>query len=286
MKTTYKSDEIAHAWFHGLSPVGTCSANMSFDGPLFLSYSTGLARKIEHKGKRAVVINDRSFSITTSKHQSMLRRAIPSDAIVIHVNGEQGTSLNASPGEIFAYQVEKSAECLKLAASATKRKAEREGQAAMWLHRAQEVSDFFGLRRKVDMKTAERLAASSAREEKRQAAERAKREDAERAKQAEAYEAWKQGEGDEYFNPSLFPVAFRVEGDELVSTLGARVPVKDAKVALRFIQSRKGAEWRENGETCHVGGYKVNSITPAGIVAGCHRITWAEVEHVAAILPA
>ncbi len=159
-----------------------------------------------------------------------------------------------------------------------------EGEAGGYLEEAKRVAEFFGLKRKVDEKTAQRLAASRIREEKRKEAARIKRESELRAEIAADFEAWKRGEDVMRGSFGLFPVAFRIEGDELVSSLGARVPVKDAKVALRFVQSRKGQEWRENGETCPVGGYAVNSITPAGIVAGCHRIAWSEVEHVAALL--
>lgn len=286
MKTTFKTSEIAHAWFHGLAPHGKSSSAMSFDGALIRSYGTGIARKVEHKGKQAVIINDSSFSVTTSAHQGRMRGAIPLEAARFHVSEAMGASLNLTGAELFEYAVEQSADALAKA-GATKHPKYRErmnGTAGYWLEEASKVNEFFGLRRKVDMKTAQRLQASKEREEKRQAVERAKREDAERAKQQVAYLAWINGEDEGYFMPSLFPVAFRVEGDELVSSLGARVPVKEAKAALRFVQSRKGKEWRSNGETCPVGGYKVDSIMPQGIVAGCHRITWEEVAHVATLL--
>ena len=39
--------------------------------------------------------------------------------------------------------------------------------------------------------------------------------------------------------------------------------------------------WRRNGESCLVGVYQLDAITNQGIVAGCHRIAWEEVERFA-----
>jgi hypothetical protein len=286
MKTTYQSKELAHAWMHGLSPHGKAPANMSFDGPVLYSYNTAIARKLEHKGKTAVLINDRSFSISTSKHQGWMRQAIPHEVEKFRFSGVRGSTMNVSPKELFDYSVEESARCLKEAEPMRKsmKKDSLHAQAARWMDQAKRVAEFYGLRRKVDEKSITRLAAAKARAEKKQQAEREEREAEARRRQVLAYEAWKNGkkdtEGTWYFNSSLFPVAFRVEGDELVSTLGARVPLTDAKRAIRFAKSKRATEWRENGEKFPVGGYHLNSITSVGIVAGCHRITWEELERV------
>lgn len=285
MKTHYKSAEIAHAWMHQLSPHGNSPGAMSFYGPLFRSYATGIGRIVQRNGKTAVIVNDRSFSVSTSKHQGVMRCAIPSETTVFHFDDGYSTRLNPTGAELFEYALDRSADCLTKAAKARVRKDWHNGQAGEWLEQARAVSAFYGLRRKVDEKAVQRLSAAKAREEKARVAREAAQAEKLRAEMQADFDAWKRGEDVHgYFR--AFPVAFRVEGDELVSSLGARVLVKDAKVALRFVQSRKGQEWRENGETCPVGGYRVNSITPAGIVAGCHRIAWDEIAHVAELLNA
>lgn len=285
MKTTFDSSEIAHVWFHQSAPFGKSPSAMSFDGPVLKSYATAIARLVEHKGQRAVIINDRSFSVSTSKHQGRMRCAIPDGTPKFKFSEGMGARLDVDGKGLFDYAVSESANALAEAAK-TKHKGKKErmeGVAGYWLDEARRVNEFFGLKRKIDEKTAQRLSALRVREEKRAAVAREKREADARKKAQEDYDAWKRGE-DVHGHFSMFPVAFRVEADDLVSSLGARVPLHDAKVALRFVQSRKGQEWRENGETCPVGNYAVQSITPAGIVAGCHRISWEEISHVESLL--
>lgn len=286
MKTVFDSTEISHIWFHGSAPHGKSPGNASFEGDAFYSYGTVIGRKIEHKGKRAVIINTTSFSVNTSKVFGRMCAAIPMDTPKFYVEQGMGARLNFGGKELFDYAVEKSAQFLKIAAQ-TKHKGKKErmeGSAAHWLDEAKRVVEFFGLKRKVDERTAQRLATAKVREEKRQERERMAREQAAQKKAQDNYDSWKRGEAcaQSYF-PS-HPVAFRVEGNELVSSLGARVSIRAACIALRFVQSRKGQEWRENGEQCPVDSYRVNAINTQGIVAGCHRITWDEIGRVAGLI--
>lgn len=256
---------------------------MSFEGHVFYSYGTAIARLVECNGKRAAILNDCGFSSTTSKHQGMVACALPSDLLVFRASEGRGTSLDVKPSAMFDYAIRSSADCLEKAEKARKNGDSLKGQAAEWLERARQVSDFYGLRRKVDERAVSRLSAARLREEKRQIA-KAEKDAAERKQRRLAdFEAWKIGET-VHSDLSDFPVAFRVEGTELVSSMGARVPVKEAKRALRFVLKHKGQEWRENGETCPVGGYRVQAIAPTGVIAGCHRIAWDEVEHVKELL--
>jgi len=255
---------------------------MSFNGDAFLSYGTAIARHIEHKGKAAVVINDTSYSVTTSKHQGQLRQAV-SGMTVFHIGGiNMGSSLSDIGGkELFDYAVKRAAYFAAKIEKA-RNKDQYRAEQSKWLESAAKVNEFFGLRRKVDEKTIERLKLATQRAEAARAKAEAKRELAARLEQEAGYAAWLRGETGEYFNPRLFPTAFRVEGEELVSTLGARVPLHDAREAYRFARTHKN--WHRNGETCPVGPYQLDAINEHGIVAGCHRITWAEVERLAPVL--
>lgn len=300
MKTVFTSHEIAHIWANKSAPYGKSPGAVSFDGPVIRSYATAIARHIEHKGKAAIILNVTSYSVSTTKHFGRIASAIHGHGVpVFRVDGqEMGTSLRFSGDELFAHYVESAAQCLRDAEKPRIRPHTVEahkGRAAAHLQSAKEVAAFYGLRKKVDEKAIARLATAKARAEKRAAAEQAKREAQERAGQLEQYEAWKAGTASIYgFNPRLFPVAFRVESRhstsegqasmELVSTLGARVPLQAARVAYRFAMSKRGQEWRENGETCPVGHYRLNAINAQGIVAGCHRISWAELERLAPVL--
>lgn len=294
MKTTFTSQEIAHVWAHKSAPYGKSPGAVSFDGAVIRSYSTAIARHIEHKGKPAIVLNTTSYSVSTSKHFGRIASAIHGlDMPVFRVDGQpMGADLRFSGDELFTYYVEKAAQCLKAAEQPRIRPHTVEahkGRASSALEQAKAVAAFFGLRKKVDEKAIQRLAAAKARAEKRERIAREKAEARERERQQSAYAAWiasqpmPDGQSD-WFNARLFPIAFRVEGDELVSTLGARVPLQAARIAYRFATSKRGSAWRENGEICTVGHYRLNVINEQGIVAGCHRITWEEMERLAPVL--
>lgn len=291
MKTYFKSAELPHTWFHQAAPAGRCPAHERFDGPSYYSYATEIARLIERKGQRAVIINATGYSVSTSRHLHGVRMAIPSGVPVFEIDGlGRGVSLDRIEGPaLFDHAVKQSAEAEAKASKARTNKDWHTRRAAEWLEKASQINSFFGLRRKVDGRVVERLKDAALREEKKNAALRAEREreaqrlrEIERQKQLRDFEAWKQGHGDAgAFNRNLFPVAFRIEENELVSTLGARVPLESARVALRFILRKRGQDWRENGETCPVGHYRLNAINGAGIVAGCHRVTWEEIDRIA-----
>jgi len=73
----------------------------------------------------------------------------------------------------------------------------------------------------------------------------------------------------------------RAEREEMVTSKGARVPLEDARRTYRFAIARK-AGWHRNGETHAIGGYQLDAVNDAGVVAGCHRVAWNEIERFAA----
>jgi len=295
MKTAFTSHEIAHVWANQSAPHGKSPGAMSFNGPVIYSYQTAMARHIEHKGKRAIILNTTSYSATTSsKHAPRIRSAVYGhDVPVFRVNdNRRGTDLRFTGQELFTHYIEQAAKAEASALLPRIRQTTRDShkaKAAHYLEQAQAVATFYGLRKKVDSKAVARLAASKAKAEKRAAIEQEKRELLEKAQQIRAYHAWYENtpllEGESrYFNARLFPVAFRVEGEELVSTLGARVPLQAARVAYRFATSKRAQGWHRNGETHTVGMYHLDAINAQGIVAGCHRIAWSEIERLAPVL--
>jgi len=91
--------------------------------------------------------------------------------------------------------------------------------------------------------------------------------------------------------PHDAPTMLRVEGgqddrgaiiQEMVTSKGARVPLEDAKRTYRFAMLARAKGWHKNGETHKIGAYQLDAVNDAGVVAGCHRVTWAEIERFAA----
>jgi len=99
-------------------------------------------------------------------------------------------------------------------------------------------------------------------------------------------EKWMRGESCKYSTFYGLPPVFRVEGEEVVSSLGVRVPLVDMKRACWFAKAvhTTGKEWHRNGERCDVGVYTIDSITLEGVKAGCHMVEWLEVERLNSII--
>lgn len=71
-----------------------------------------------------------------------------------------------------------------------------------------------------------------------------------------------------------------ITGGTLETSHGAQVPLAHALRVFAFLKlcRARGQEWRRNGATLRVGHFQVDSVAANGdFVAGCHRITWAEV---------
>ncbi len=74
----------------------------------------------------------------------------------------------------------------------------------------------------------------------------------------------------------------RAEGDEMVTSRGARVPLADAARTYKFAMICRDKGWHRNGQTHSIGAYQLEAINEHGVVAGCHRVTWNEIEGFAA----
>lgn len=87
MKTKFNNSELTHVWANQTQSHGTGS-NMFFENESIYSYGHHfkIAQIIEHENKKAVLFNGRSYSNTTNKHQSLVKRAIPSNYPFFIVN--------------------------------------------------------------------------------------------------------------------------------------------------------------------------------------------------------
>lgn len=298
MKTVFKSAELPHLWAHQIHPSGRCPGNEHFEGASYYSYSTEIARIIKHNGKTAYLLNDTSYSVTTSGHQSGIRQAIPQDAIKFTIGGcGRGDSLHDVTGAmLFDYAVNQSAEC---ASKATRAKSNKDGllsRQSAWLKEAREISSFFGLRRKVDEKTIERLQAASKRAHKLQLKANKERQAGIEKENAELVQSWLDGGSVRFhwnvqkvFLRAVYGKEFCPDGNGIMASSerlmetsrGVTVPLPDAEKAFRFAIARKVKGWHRNGEVFAVGSYQLDAVNEQGVVAGCHRIEWQEIERFA-----
>lgn len=87
MKTKFNNSELTHVWANQTQSHGTGS-NMFFEHETIYSYGYHfkLAQFVNNKeGQRCVFLNDKSYSNTTNKHQSLVWRSIPANIPFFHV---------------------------------------------------------------------------------------------------------------------------------------------------------------------------------------------------------
>lgn len=106
------------------------------------------------------------------------------------------------------------------------------------------------------------------------AAKRLERENEEQIKK------WIAGLSD-HFPCSVYRVYLRRSTDAVQTSRGVTIPLSDAERAFRFAIARRENGWHRNGETFPVGDYQLDAINETGIVAGCHRVSWDEIERLA-----
>jgi hypothetical protein len=132
------------------------------------------------------------------------------------------------------------------------------------------------------------LTAIRKREAKRAAekAEQTKRDRAEAlVRQQELITKWRAG----LYSGYLYdvPVMLRIDGDEVVTSRGARFPISHAKRALAFVRKIRESQtaYVRNGHTIHLGPYAIDRIESDGTVkAGCHVVSWTEIEQISSAL--
>lgn len=117
---------------------------------------------------------------------------------------------------------------------------------------------------------------------KKRIAEAAAEEKRRREQEAENLERWLKGETVRLYYQSN-PAKMRVHNGQLQTTLGASVSVEEAAKAIRFIdmvRKHRDSLWQRNGETFRIGPFPMDSITKDGVVVGCHRFTFEEIDRI------
>ena len=346
IKTRFKSSEIAHVWANSAAPHGHNGSNLRFDGDTFYSYATVIARRIRHGAKVAYIVDLASFSVTTSGHQSDVRRAIPDTAKTFYIHqGCRNQSLDFTPAQLRDLYLAEFRDTSETPSRYAHKRAEALLHRVNRLESAIDVCQFFGLAHKALDKTLASMAGEvtearviseakraklAATREVRDAKRRARWEMAEAAEKikyitlaetALAGGEWPKGSypfgyedcklesrpdlqaaigaariereknrvalwqaGDTSIDvPYGLPVMLRASGGDLETSLGARVPLDQARRTYDFARKVRTLGWHRNGQTHKVGMYELDAVNDAGLVAGCHRIKWEEVERFAAV---
>lgn len=288
MKTVFGShEEVAHIWAQQSQAEGKAS-RVFFDGPTIYSYGRHfpMATFIDAV---TVLFTTESYSVSTAKHLSFTRRAIPSGVKVYRVKDVTAANHAANIYEMM-HEIE---ELRRKAGKAIKRgdfyRAEAMGRAAElkeFAARFPHVKDPAQKKRLKALTSGDIFSPAAmeavkefeAAERKRKAAEQKRLE----AEKAEKIEAWKRGEG-VYFPAGVDRVFLRIEerdGEkEVVTSRSARVPLDVAKRLWTRINDLPVAL-----PGMSLGHYKVDSFDGNVLVAGCHKIELTEMRRLASVL--
>jgi hypothetical protein len=302
MKTVFSSSEIPHLWAHKTQSTGrNAQGNLYFENDSIFSYGRHyeIARHVQTKQGNAVLLNCESNSVTTNGQVSAVRQAIPPDVQVFCIPELTGNQVSGRMHEktlkYYASQIEKHLLLAVRARSIHAKESNHETAQKLTAERNQYVR-FFHLRLKpladVPALDSDQLEQMKKKEAKRLKAEtaKAKQARAERLlKLAGCIQDWRNGIGDSWALPYDVPTMLRINGDEIETSKGAKVPMSHAKRALTLVRAviSRGESWQTNGHTCHVGNYKLDRIETDGTLkAGCHVIARNEWELIAPALEA
>ena len=291
MRKVFNSRNVAHLWAHQTQDSARNSnRSFYFDGKVIYSYGTHFPIAC-HWGS-VILFTTREYSVTTRKHKSDVRHAIPNSKTVFNVPNVLADSPTSHLENCIAYveTIENLlGKCGRARSSWTREYLYRNvGSAAAEynayvLHFA--IADAPAVPAIPGLAT---LTPKFANVRDKEA--RARHEEQERTREAarikdqtEKLDRWRQGEII-YSNFRGCPVGLRIRGDVVETTLGAEVPVEHARRALAWVRNvvARGVEFVPNGKTLHIGVYSVDRIETDGTLhAGCHVILYAEIERIA-----
>lgn len=303
-----KNQQLAHIWAQN-EKHDVKGNNMFIKNAIIYSYGEHfpMAKWIENKnGDFAALVTSDKCSVSTSKHQSYVNRAIATDTTVFHVPLE-GTSSTLTydwrkliPTFINHYKTQLKKQ-RDVVLSANKRK-DVELTAYDHLHtEANNFNEFVG--RKATYKYDFVLAAhvnqwrieQQRKEEQRNTPEAvAKREQAAAkrmqlkiAKQQIAIEEWKNGTSLSHLSDSYnLPIYLRVHNNRIETSRGAEFPIEHAIKAFPIINKARAANvplnFRELDKKPHLGHFTIDYVEANGdVIAGCHKVAFEEIERIA-----
>lgn len=300
VKRVVRPDMVAHLWAHRTqdSAKSVGRGNFYFDGDTIYSYGSHfpVARHVENKrGESAVLLTTRTYSSTTAGHISVTRGACRHLTVFNVANVTDSGAIQRR--EQFEEYRARQLDLMKSYAKARSTKPRIFDAIAKNVEEANAFAEFFGLRTRLKMpenadvmaKECER-AAKLERDRQSRLRTKRKREDAKRLEKATvALQEWADGdpatEWHRYrYGFDLLPVRLRIKDDKLETSLGAEVPLKDAKRVYKILHrlKSKAQTYKRNGETISLGPFALDSMDGAGTVkVGCHTVEWSEMERVA-----
>jgi hypothetical protein len=314
MRTVFNNDELSHVWASQTQSTGRSSTgNFYFEGVTIFSYGRHfpIAKFVTgNKGEKAVLVNINDYGPTTSNHKSLVRKAIPGNIqqFKVYLSADRDLSFE-NPRHCEQYR----SRIAKLYEDAIKnpimKRAERLNTMLRIQKEAVAYAAFFGLKKeKFPLPASEseiqdlingstehlkKLKANLTESQKSaqlKAEKLAKARAKEQAKlDAVKVQEWKDGLISNYSLPGrVTEVALRIEGDEIATSKGARVPILDGLKIIKLAekcQAEKLEFYPPADFDRGIGRYNLDRIDSNGDVhAGCHHIKFDEIKRLSSLL--
>ncbi len=298
------ADEVAHVWAQQCQDTGrTSTGNIYFCGATIYSYGSHFPiatfRRMPN-GKKVVLYDNRSYSSSTSRHQGAARWALSDLVEVVHMHSRFWNSYIDGKQSLInkiIYEFDVNSRAREYAMSHTNIAFDYIKQLKRWgeLHRRKAIYKFTNQDRDI----IEHVGLQKKNTAKRAATQTLKMGLLRQDKITELNKICG-GDINKYWHlngklPSgyliwthLKETLCRVQGDEVITSIGARVPIRHAMRLLPMVKKCKDefmsySSYTDKGQkhSFRIGYYTLNTITTDGdVTIGCHRIPWSEVEYI------
>ena len=282
MKTVFDNDMTIHVWAQQTQGAGrNQTATIFFKGPTIYSYGHHFPMAT-YADVYTVLLSSTQYSVTTTRHLSDVRRALPSYVKVFEVpNVLSSIGLPIGDREHLLnlqYYTDSAVECAELLTGA--RSDYRKGNLIQMIrnyqYKAEEYVKYFKVRVKGTAKVLRPLRALNTTDpevmERYKLAHKAKldkKHKAEKASKAEALKEWLAGSYRGYSlhsNPIVY-LRHSSDGEQIQTSHGASVPTKEGKLLYKA--------W-VTGKPVHglrIGHFTITSANDTEVTIGCHKIT-------------
>lgn len=285
-KVLKNHDEVAHVWAQQSQHEGRAN-NVFFYGKTIYSYGEHFPIARFEK-KNVVLMNSKTYSVSTSKHGSIALRALDLDTVkVFHVpftGSEREKRLDYGNVKSYFKEFERFLDKASRARSnysyyLSWAKASREDAFAYCKEfRCKRHLKKFDFDFDFDSDSVkEKVFKIKTREKEKEARRIAKQEKALK----EGVIKWRDGKNVLIHQYHKTLLRLSSDGKTVETSKRAYFPIEDAKRAIRFVKAivKKGEPWERNGERFKIGIYQLDTVSASGDVkAGCHRVKFEEIE--------
>lgn len=289
--------DVCHVWAHRHNEgfESGIGSNVFFEGNKIYSYGHHfeMARELDNG---IILVNCRGYSVSTSKHQSYLHRAI-SHKKQFHVSHYFDLK-DSAQSKNFAHK--NNLERWEYVIKGIAEKVPRARQNKEWylkdivrnITAMQEYIDTFKVPKVVTRKFAYLFNSLQSYEDlandigQKRIAELKIKRAKERKVAKKMLREWKTGQRStyHYYADKYSHLRYNPDMDCIETSQQIRLELDESRKLFRFIRALGDRIWESNGEQYKIGYYYINTITPDYVRAGCHLVKRTEINEIASQL--